>query len=115
MSAKTKIVVSCITGIAETVELTQAELDASAARSEAWEAGAVNRAWADIRQEGNSRLAATDYFALSDVTMSDAMTSYRSSLRSLPQNTADPVAFQTAWYDFISGKDGAADPWPTKP
>jgi len=112
---KNRVVVNCATQTAEIIELTDEEIAAFVARDEAWEAGVTDRAWASIRQERNNRLAATDYFALSDVTMSDAMTSYRSSLRNLPANTADAVVFQTAWYDFINGKDGVSDPWPTKP
>ena len=99
----------------ERVELTEAEIDECVAREEAWTAGAADRAWANIRGERNRRIAATDFYALSDVTMSDAMTSYRSSLRDLPANTADPVAFQTQWHDHVAGKDGVADPWPAKP
>jgi len=99
----------------ERVDLTDSEIDACVARDEEWAKGAADRAWASIRQERDNRLAATDYFALSDVTMSDAMTSYRSSLRNLPANTSDPVAFQTQWDEFSGGKDGVSDPWPTKP
>ena len=97
------------------VDLTDSEIDACVARDEEWAKGAADRAWASIRQERDSRLAATDYFALSDVTMSTAMESYRASLRSLPQDTANAVAFQTQWDEFSSGKDGVSDPWPTKP
>ena len=112
---KNRVVVNCATGTTEEIALTDEEIAARVARDKAWESGAADRAWASIREERDNRLAATDYFALSDVTMSDAMTSYRSSLRNLPANTADPVVFQTAWYDFVNGKDGVSDPWPTKP
>lgn len=44
-----------------------------------------------LRGERNRRLAETDYFALSDVTMSDEMAAYRQALRDLPANTADPA------------------------
>ena len=37
-----------------------------------------------IRGKRNVLLEETDYFALSDVTMSDAMTTYRQDLRDLP-------------------------------
>ena len=39
---------------------------------------------AEIRGKRNGLLEETDYFALSDVTMSDAMTTYRQDLRDLP-------------------------------
>ena len=38
----------------------------------------------EIRAKRNGILEETDYFALSDVTMSDAMTTYRQDLRDLP-------------------------------
>ena len=38
----------------------------------------------EVREKRNGVLADTDYFALSDVTMSDAMTNYRQDLRDLP-------------------------------
>ena len=52
-----------------------------------------------FRQERNRRLAETDYLALSDVTMSSEMRTYRQALRDLPANTSDP----------------ANPTWPTKP
>lgn len=55
--------------------------------------------WIDIRIERNEKLAETDYYALSDVTMSTEMTTYRQSLRDLPSTQSDP--------DNIT--------WPTKP
>ena len=39
---------------------------------------------AEVREKRNGLLADTDYFALSDVTMSSAMTTYRQDLRDLP-------------------------------
>jgi hypothetical protein len=43
----------------------------------------------NLRTERNRLLAETDYFALSDVTMSAEMTEYRKLLRDLPANTDD--------------------------
>jgi hypothetical protein len=48
-----------------------------------WEAGAFNRAMADLRSRRNNKLAETDFYALSDVTMSEEMTTYRQELRDL--------------------------------
>jgi len=110
-----KTVVNCATGTTERVELTKSEKDECVAREEEWEKSAPDRAFASIRQERDRRLAATDFYALSDVTMSSDMTAYRKSLRDLPADTADPVAFQTQWHEHINGKDGVSDPWPTKP
>ena len=43
-----------------------------------------------LRFERNALLQETDIYALSDVTMSDEMKTYRQALRDLPANTADP-------------------------
>lgn len=99
----------------ESVKLTEAEIDACVEREEEWTKGAAGRAWAYIREERDSRLAKTDYFALSDVTLADNMKTYRQALRDVPKDNADPVAFQTKWHEHVAGKDGVSDPWPTKP
>ena len=57
-------------------------------------AAVVKGNWDRVRKERNELLAATDFYALSDVTMSDAMETYRQSLRDLPasvENSADVV------------------------
>ena len=50
----------------------------------AWNNGALSRAQASLREKRNRLLAETDYYALSDVTMSDDMKNYRQDLRDLP-------------------------------
>jgi hypothetical protein len=45
--------------------------------------GAFDRAMADLRQRRDSLLKATDYLALSDNTLTSAMTTYRQSLRDI--------------------------------
>ena len=50
----------------------------------AWGNGALSRAQANLRSRRNNLLAETDYYALSDVTMSDDMKTYRQNLRDLP-------------------------------
>ena len=50
----------------------------------AWEAGAFDREIAKLRVKRNDLLAETDFYALSDVTMSEDMTTYRQELRDLP-------------------------------
>ena len=73
-------------------------LDADAVTAETT---TVVNAWnlAALRTKRNQLLAETDYLALSDVTLSSEMTTYRQALRDLPANTTDP-----------------ANPvWPTKP
>ena len=64
--------------------------------------GAYDRAIADMRTKRNRLLAETDFYALSDVTMSDGMTTYRQDLRDLP-----------AGKDTLDKVNNAI--WPTKP
>ena len=86
----------------ERIQFTAAEETARDAEEQAWADGAVARAQADLRAKRNRLLAETDFYALSDVTMSSDMTTYRQNLR-----------------DFPAGKDTVAKctdaTWPTKP
>ena len=86
----------------EKVQFTAAEETARDAEEKAWADGALGRAQADLRSRRNRLLAETDFYALSDVTMSDDMKTYRQELRDLP-----------------SGKDTVEKcnnvTWPTKP
>jgi len=65
------------------VPFTAAEEAARDAEEAAYANGAFDRAMADLRQKRNSLLTATDYLALSDNTLSSAMTTYRQALRDL--------------------------------
>ena len=67
----------------ELIEITGDELAELEAREQAWTDGALNRELEALRSKRNKLLAETDYFALSDVTMSSAMTTYRQALRDL--------------------------------
>jgi hypothetical protein len=49
-----------------------------------WQDGAFNRAIEELRTKRNRLLAKTDWTANSDVTMSDAMKTYRQQLRDAP-------------------------------
>ena len=49
-----------------------------------WQDGAFNRAIEELRTKRNNLLAKTDWSALSDNTMSDAMKTYRQQLRDAP-------------------------------
>jgi len=84
------------------VQFTAEEEAARDAEDETWAAGAFDRAIAGLRQQRNQLLAETDFYALSDVTMSSDMTTYRQALRDLPagKDTVDKVENVT---------------WPTKP
>ena len=61
------------------------------AEEAAWAAGADDRLAADARQERNNLLAATDWTANSDVTMTTEMTAYRTLLRNLPAQADFPT------------------------
>jgi len=84
------------------VELTAEEVAARAAEEAAWNAGAFDRAMANLRQRRDALLKATDYLALSDNTLSSEMTTYRQALRDITNGltTVDDVNNIT---------------WPTKP
>ena len=66
------------------MSLTPEEETARDAEEAAWAAGAFDRAIAGLRSDRTRRLASTDWYALQDVTLSDAMTAYRQDLRDLP-------------------------------
>ena len=84
------------------VQFTAEEETARDAEEKAWADGAVARAQANLREKRNRLLAETDYYALSDVTMSDEMKKYRQDLRDLP-----------AGKDTVDKCNNAT--WPTKP
>ena len=66
------------------VQFTAEEETARDAEEKAWSDAAPARALANLRQRRTNLLRATDFYALSDVTMSEAMTTYRQNLRDLP-------------------------------
>jgi len=84
------------------VQFTAEEETARDAEEQAWADAAPARALADLRSKRNRLLAETDYYALSDVTLSDAMKTYRQDLRDLP-----------AGKDTVDKCNNAT--WPTKP
>ena len=49
---------------------------------------------ANAREQRDALLAATDFYALSDVSMSEAMTTYRSDLRAVPTLNGFPSDFE---------------------
>ena len=66
------------------IDFTPEEEAARDAEEAAWAAGAFDRAIVGLRDDRNRNLAATDWYALSDVVMSQDMTDYRQALRDLP-------------------------------
>ena len=67
------------------VQFTAEEEAARDAEEKAYADAAPARALARLRQRRNALLAETDFYALSDVTMSDDMKTYRQELRDLPE------------------------------
>ena len=84
------------------VQFTAEEETARDAEEQAWADAALDRALANMRAKRNRLLAETDFYALSDVTMSSDMQTYRQNLRNLP-----------AGKDTVSECDNVT--WPTKP
>ena len=60
------------------------------AEEAAWESGANDRAFAELRRERDQLLNNTDWWVLRG-SITEAQTSYRQTLRDLPANTADPA------------------------
>ena len=90
------------------VDLTAEEITEFETRESEYNADSANRAIGNLRFERNIRLAETDFYALSDVTMSSDMTTYRQALRDLPSNyTTDD---SKALAEDLSNLN-----WPTKP
>ena len=84
------------------VQFTDAEETARDNEETAWANAAPARALAEMRARRTRLLAQTDFYALSDVTMSSDMTTYRQALRDLP-----------AGKDTVKKVNDAT--WPTKP
>ena len=84
------------------VQFTAEEETARDNEETAWANAAPARALANLRSRRNRLLAETDFYALSDVTLSSDMTTYRQALRDLP-----------AGKDTVDKCNNAT--WPTKP
>ena len=63
--------------------LTAEEIAQRQAKETAWNAGAFDRSMAELRSKRDRLLAATDYLALSDQTLSAEMSTYRQALRDI--------------------------------
>ena len=89
------------------VEITGDELTALEAAEAAFDAGRVDRAMQNMREQRNQKLAETDWWSFSDSpTMTDAQTAYRQALRDLPL-TAKP--------DLDKNGNLTGVTWPNKP
>ena len=82
----------------ERIQFTAEEEAARDAEEKAWADGAPVRRMADLRMKRNNLLAATDFYALSDVTMDSDMTVYRQALRDITKQTpADDTLSNITW------------------
>ena len=86
-----------IVGLRDMTADEQAQYDKDVAE---WNSKSADRKLSKIRLYRNRRLEQTDYLALSDVTMSDAMKTWRQTLRDLPQNNTTE-----AKYDELLAED----------
>tara|TARA_R110000782_G_scaffold234277_1_gene320441 strand:+ start:55 stop:342 length:288 start_codon:yes stop_codon:yes gene_type:complete len=84
------------------VQFTAAEETARDNEEAAIVTAAPARALAELRSKRNRLLAETDYLALSDNTLTTAMTTYRTALRDLPDGK-----------DTVAKCENAI--WPSKP
>ena len=83
------------------VQLTDAEQKELNDRSKEWEKGKADRDLAELRTQRNILLSETDWWASSDLTMTDAQKKYRQDLRDI-----------TKTYQSLSDKNFK---FPTKP
>lgn len=83
------------------VQLTDAEQKELNDRSKEWEKGKADRELAELRTQRNTLLSETDWWASSDLTMTDAQKKYRQDLRDI-----------TKTYQSLLDKDFK---FPTKP
>ena len=84
------------------VPLTAEEESARDAEEAAWAAGAFDRAIANMRTRRNGLLSETDFYALSDVSLSSDMNTYRQALRDITSGLTTEAEVNAAT-------------WPTKP
>ena len=84
------------------IQLTAEEEAAIDAKEAAWNAGAFDRAIAEVRRKRDALIKETDYLALSDNTLSAEMTTYRQALRDI-----------TNGLDTVEKCNNIT--WPTKP
>ena len=64
------------------------------------EAGQEGWTWGQIREARDAEFARTDWWALKDLTMSQAKKDYRNFLRDLPQTYSDADEAAAAWIAY---------------
>jgi len=81
------------------VQYTEAEETARDSAESAWLSASDARTAVEVRQERDALIAATDWWALGDRSITDAQTAYRLALRNVPAQAGFPNSIT----------------WPTKP
>jgi len=94
------------------IELTSDELAELTTRETEWSNDALDRALKKLREERDVLLKETDYFALSDVTMSSDMATYRQALRDITSGLDTVAKVNTK---LETNEDGSWKNFPTKP
>ena len=79
----------------QSVQFTADEEIARDAEEATWAAGANDRQAAEVRKERDAKLAATDWTASSDVTLTTAWRTYRQALRDVPSQLPGSVTWPT--------------------
>jgi len=74
----------------QSMQFTADEETARDKEEAAWAAGANDRQAVEVRKERDAKLAATDWRASSDVTLSSQWRTYRQSLRDVPTQAGFP-------------------------
>ena len=92
---------NCVAGIGN-VEMSDEQHAARIAEEKVWSDAAPVRAFERLRSERDRKLAETDFYGISDFTMSDDMKAYRKALRDLPASYNNSTVLGTIT-------------WPTKP
>tara|TARA_R110001592_G_scaffold233786_2_gene491383 strand:+ start:1010 stop:1327 length:318 start_codon:yes stop_codon:yes gene_type:complete len=94
------------------IELTSDELAELTTRETEWANSALDRALTNLRQIRLKLLTETDHFALSDVTMSSDMATYRQALRDITSGLDTVAKVNTK---LEKNEDGSWKNFPTKP
>ena len=79
----------------QSVQFTADEEAARDVEEQAWADGANDRAAVAVRRERDAKLAACDWRASSDVTLSTAWRTYRQALRDVPSQLPGAVTWPT--------------------
>ena len=93
-------------------DMTAEEISVRQAEEQEWNNNAFNRTLENLRFERNQLLADTDFYANSDVTMSDAMKIYRQQLRDITNGSTTVEQINTK---LEKDNDGNLLNFPTKP